>query len=936
MLERYARWLVQRPVAWAIVALTLVLGVAATVVSLRVEQDDDVLAFLPRTNPDIVAFYEINEAFGSTDVALVGVAPAQGDVFEPDFLTRLREATRGLREIEGVDHVLSLSNVADFERDPAGGIVQGNLVPEGIATADMGSLRAKAMSRPHIVGNLVSPSADAVVLYAWLGPGAKARDVAPKIREVIAPAFEGDEIVWGGGPFISDWIFSTTQADMARLTPWSAVVILLIGLVAFRDLPATLLGLIATGFAIVGARALMVVTGTPFNVVLSSMPVILFATGSAYAIHMLSKYGGHAARLGTGREAVVATLVGTTRNVFAAGLTTVAGLWSMLLMDIAPMRDFGLFTGIGVALALLLSLSFVPAVMVLFPRPAAATSHGWITRATVALALVARQRRVPAAVGILAVCALGLGLVFKVDARMELAAFFSEGSPPDRSERFLQERFGGSQFLQVRVRGDLTEPGALREIARAADAFATLPHVSAVQGVHLPMELIHEAMVGSRRLPDQAPAARSLFKFLDSDPAVSRLVKDDRSEALLVLRLDSAKADDLEQVLNAVEAWVRDEAVTEWHPVSRTTDPAAFDRAFQAQLVARLRAEAERLDVTLPDDLDARVAGFLAAPSVGPDRTRLTEDVGRWLASPENLVEIAPERRDAVRDAIVALPAEASDDQVVAQLALALGELASSARVQDLAFGLGSVRADFVRDAQGAAEAARLLAALGLEPTGPLSVIAARKLTERAAPSMPVAGAGEGAQSLGWTVSGQPVLYRGLSRSVTANQFSSLGSSLVLVLVIMSVLLRSVWSGLLSVMPTVATIVLVYGAMGWMGVHLDIGTSMIASIIVGAGVDYAVHLLAAWEASPDERIGVAVRRAVEDTAHAIWTNAGMVGAGFMVLTLGDARPLIDVGALTSAAMVIAALATFAILPVFANKRRYNAETILPASSGDPR
>jgi predicted RND superfamily exporter protein len=137
-------------------------------------------------------------------------------------------------------------------------------------------------------------------------------------------------------------------------------------------------------------------------------------------------------------------------------------------------------------------------------------------------------------------------------------------------------------------------------------------------------------------------------------------------------------------------------------------------------------------------------------------------------------------------------------------------------------------------------------------------------------------------------------------------------------------------------MPTVATIVVIYGAMGWMGVHLDIGTSMIASIIVGAGVDYAVHLLAAWEAAPEEPIAVAVRRAVEDTAHAIWTNAGMVGAGFVVLTLGDAKPLINVGALTSAAMVVAALATFAILPVFANKRRYNAEPVLPESSGDPR
>jgi predicted RND superfamily exporter protein len=936
MLETYARWLVQRPVAWAVVVATVFFGAVAGWLSLGVEQDDDVLAFLPRSNPDIVAFYEINEAFGSTDVALVGVAPRGGSVFDANFLGRLDQATQDLREVEGIDHVLSLSNVADFESNPSGGIVQGNLVPSPVEGTDLDALRTKVMSRAHVVGNLVSSDAGAVVIYAWLGPGATPRQVVPKIRETLEPKFDGDEVVWGGGPFISDWIFSTTQADMAALTPWSAVVILVIGLLAFRDLPATLLGLVATGLAIAGARALMVVTGTPFNVVLSSMPVILFATGSAYAIHMLSKYGGHAARLGAGPEAVVATLVGTTRNVVAAGLTTVAGLWSMLLMDIAPMRDFGLFTGIGVALALLLSLTFVPAVMALFPRPAAPSTHGWITRATAALAMAAREQRRPAILGILAVCVLGVGLVLKVDARMELSAFFGDDAPPARSERFLQDRFGGSQFLQVRVRGDLTQPGALREVARAADTFATLPHVSSVQGVHLPMELIHEAMVGSRRLPDQAPAAASLFKFLDSDPAVSRLVKDDRTEALLVLRLDSAKAEDLEASLDAVEAWVAHEATTSYTPIARTQDPAAFDAAFAGQLAARLRAAAERTGATLPGDLEARLTSFLAAPAAPADAERLREDLGRWLASPENLVEIAPDRLPAVRDAVVALPEDAADEAIAAAVAGALGELPASMRVQDLLFSLGSVRADFLRDARAAAATPGLMAVLGLPADHALAATVARKLTERDAPTMPVAGEGEGAQTLAWTVSGQPVLYRGLSRSVTANQFSSLGSSLVLVLIIMSVLLRSVWSGLLSVMPTVATIVVVYGAMGWMGVHLDIGTSMIASIIVGAGVDYAVHLLAAWEASPDEPITAAVRRAVEDTAHAIWTNAGMVGAGFVVLTLGDAKPLINVGALTSAAMVVAALATFAILPVFANKRRYNAETILPASSGDPR
>jgi hypothetical protein len=49
----------------------------------------------------------------------------------------------------------------------------------------------------------------------------------------------------------------------------------------------------------------------------------------------------------------------------------------------------------------------------------------------------------------------------------------------------------------------------------------------------------------------------------------------------------------------------------------------------------------------------------------------------------------------------------------------------------------------------------------------------------------------------------------------------------------------------------------------------------------------------------------------------------MVAGGFVVLTMGEAKPLQNVGGLTAAAMMVAALATFAAIPVFARKRAYD-------------
>src|SRR4029079_1037141 len=88
----------------------------------------------------------------------------------------------------------------------------------------------------------------------------------------------------------------------------------------------------------------------------------------------------------------------------------------------------------------------------------------------------------------------------------------------------------------------------------------------------------------------------------------------------------------------------------------------------------------------------------------------------------------------------------------------------------------------------------------------------------------PAAGAAQ-AGAIKVSVTGLPVLNRGLSDSVDSNQLKSFFLAIGLVLVIVLVLYRSVTAALLSMTPVCLTLLMVYGGMGFLGVHLDIGTS---------------------------------------------------------------------------------------------------------------
>jgi uncharacterized protein len=901
--------------AWVLIVLTLLLGGGSVLLAGQVEQDDDLLAFLPEGNEEIETFYSINERFGSLDVALIGIGAE--DVFEAEFLTQLREVTERIGDTKGVNHVLSLANVDDFTVDPMGGVVTDLLVSEvPTSDADREALRDKVMSRDQVVGNLVAANGKGVLLYVFVGHGAEPRLLADDVRAMVQTAFPNNELYWGGAPYISTYIYDTTQADMARLTPFAVAVIVLIILLSFRDLAGSILALVTTAMGIVVSRAAMAALGVSFNIVLSSMPVILFAVGSAYSIHMLSRYYANVGAHGDKAKALRKTVVDTGPTVIAAGLTTVAGLLSFVMMDIKPMRTFGLFTALGIFTTLILSVTFVPAVI------RVAGLNGWkegttpLRQTMIDFTVFARGHRRVFGVLLLVIGLVGGAFVGQVDNRMDQGTFFAAGSPPDLAQHFLDDQFGGSQFLQVEVRADMEDPAVLREVQWIADQVSLVEHVSSVNHISAVVSMINEAMDGIRRVPDQANQVGVLYGFLAGRPSVGQLVTEDKTAALLHIKIGSNSADVLDSVLASVGKIVADRPA-----VYRSVPGVEAPERVQAMASDRIRALSKAAGISVPQQ-DAELVAQLNAPVDQVPPTQIRAALVGFLVSEECFVELDVRQAEVV--AAVLVPEGDGGPSLVDALAEVFpdeegGSLQMIA--DDIVMSSEMPLESILRRQQARYRADTLVEGLALDlPTGDaleryLTGVSVA-LVDMAAPAVLAPDEGEEALPLGLEISGLPVMYAGMSESVTKNQFNSLAMALGMVLVIMTVMFRSPFSGLLATIPTALTLLVVYGGMGWLGVHLDIGTSMLGSIIIGAGVDYAVHLLAAWRGkTPLE----ALRRGIDDTAPAIWTNALMVAAGFYVLTLGDAKPLQNVGGLTAAAMVVAALATFVAIPVLAQR-----------------
>lgn len=915
MMDALGRLLIRRPVAWTVVVLTLALAAVSAWMAGQVTHEDDLLAFLPQDNADVAAFRSINERYGGIDVALIGVDAGDAGAFDPVVLGQVAALTTRLSSMPELDSVLSLTNVLDFSPDPMGGIRSAELLESLPTTADdAAALRDKVMARDQVVGTLVSADGQALLVYAFPAFGSETQAVATAIAAVVDEEIDGPTVHLGGAPFIGTAIYEATQADMKRLTPWAVLAIMVVLVIAFRDLRSVALGLFTTGMGILVVHAVMHTLGVPLNVVLGSMPVILFAVGSAYAIHMLSRYSVHAAAVGP-EEAVVRTVGRTGPVVVTAALTTALGLGSFVAMDIEPMRQFGLFTALGVLITLVLSLTFVPAVVVLLrmsPRPVGAGAFGQLMARSAA---AVGKNRVRVGIPVVILLVLAGGMVTQVDARMDQRAFYNPDSAPDLADRFLRERFGGGSFVQIELTGDMSDPGTLRMVQGLGD------QIAAVQGVHDVLHIgqvlatVNDAMAGQRRLPDAADKSGLLYGFLAGNPAIRQLLADDRQQALMHVRLSTADIDETEAALHEIEA------ISAAFPGAWRMDDGPEAQAGSRRLIATHIASLLR---PYAGGRELDVVSTLAAAAPMPASAAIADRFQQWLESGECFVPLSEAQAAALAAAVVSIPGDVPDASLRDVVANAIGLPPESSEVDDLAWSLRTPLAEARRAVATEAHAAAVLDGLAIAPdTVPLNVRRRIEgaLLDLSLKSVPVPTV-DGPQTLGRTVSGTPVLHRGLSESVQKNQRNSLIIALITVALVLSLRFRSLQAGLLATAPTAAALVLVYGGMAALGIRLDIGTSMLASLVIGAGVDYAVHLLSAWQARPDEPPAAGAVRGVARAGAAIWTNALAVSCGFFVLTLGDARPLRNVGGLTAAAMLIAAGCTFVVLPLLARRRVY--------------
>jgi len=469
-MKRFLTWVIDHPWPVIVVVVLLTAGLGLALPGLEVNTDFE--TYIDHEDPAYVAKDRAEDRFGSSEILMIALVEPDG-VYNTDLLSVVEELTLRLEALPGVDEVQSPLNAQLIEATDDS-LMVGPVSPDEAAPQtleEIAAYRERVASSDMLTGIVVSESGQAVNILVTYAMDSDGESLTRQITDIVDEYRDGHTFYVSGLHFMSQSISESMASDLMILLPIVLLVIVLVLYASFRSIRGVLIPLSVVGLSLVWAFGLMSLMGMAVTAVSFILPVLLLAIGIAYGIHILNHVNEHAAAGETKREAIVNAMERIHVPVLMTGLTTVAGFMALLTSFMPVMAEFGLAAGIGVAMAMILSLILIPALLsVLPPAKVRAEAHreGRLARGLRRWGqFVGNHSRAILAisVGILILFAIGIPFV-PIDS--SISAFLGTNHPAVEGMDVMETYFSGSEQVIIEIdtgaRNGLKEPAVLEEM----------------------------------------------------------------------------------------------------------------------------------------------------------------------------------------------------------------------------------------------------------------------------------------------------------------------------------------------------------------------------------------------------------------------------------------------------------------------------------------
>ncbi|GHV72807.1 antibiotic transporter [Spirochaetia bacterium] len=831
----------------------------------RVQMDNNNLRFVPTDDEARVTSAWIDDTFGSSLFVLIGLQRKYGTVFEVDFLQQIKEFGAEIRQIETVDDVNSIMD-ADYITGDADSIIVENLVSDDFSGTpqEIAALKQRLLSWNMYDRSLVSDDFTATQIYVpLLIDGEKAGDPESiasflQIRDKANETFKDSAVVYVTGmPVIISTINESMGKDLRFLIPIVILVIIFVVYLPLRNMTFVFLSLLAVLLATIWSIGAMPLFGIRMSIIASVLPVILIAVGNSYGLHVIIHYIELSKKdFGTmSREEHTAYVIELMRIVRKPiFLAAVTTLVSFLSFCVTKVMPIREF-GYFAAFGVLAAF-----VLSLFLTPALLILRGPKDFKKIK----DKKNNASFADG------LSNGLVGIVKKRgtvfvcaVVIVSISIYGSTKVVTDNIFVQYFKSTS-------------GIAKSDAFIRENFGGSKVISIVMQAETQEELLH---------PDSLTAADDLNKYLLANvPSVGKIM----GFTDMIKRVN--------QVFNANESsdGIQSSA-PQFDTAQSDNDEPDFGFGFgfdeeEIPVVGETpgiptKTEIEKNPVMQQNDF----IGML--DKAGGVQKNLNASDLIWEIKKLNNYE---------GTAYYEIPSDPA--RYGKQTKEDLQRLVSNYLVL-----IAGNNSSYSNDPL---EPTAIKSTVQLRTLGQIDTdVVIQKINQFVKDNFP--------QNIKVTVGGAALVEGSTNIRVVQSVWSSVLIAFVSVFFIVAYFNKSLWAGLIGVLPLIILILLNFAVMGFLQIKLNIATAMIASVSIGIGIDYTIHIMEAYKRAYKESGGRGdfLFSAYRTSGIAIIADAVSTAAGFAVLLFSQFVMLAEFGLLVAFSLLASALTGLVLVPM---------------------
>lgn len=333
----------------------------------------DIKDFFP-INSEHTQFFEsfLQNFSNDDDYILIGIRNEKG-IFQQDFLEQVERLTEQIEVIPNIESVQSITHVKEFRRSafyqklleiPYLTVSEPEKYPED---------SSRIYNNPLLVDFLVSDDAKSLLLYLQnteLLDEEGCRRLTKDLYASLA-GFSFEEVHIAGRCTGQTVYIDMIQREVQVFIGIALLVIVLVLWFTYRSFWGIVLPLSVVGLTVLWTMGIMVLMGKSVDLISNVIPTILMIIGIADAIHLLTHHQHLQAenRIQNNLQSSNFILKKTIKEVGKATLlttfTTAIGFLTLTTSSFKPLVDLGFYATIGLVIALLLTYTLVPAVLVL-------------------------------------------------------------------------------------------------------------------------------------------------------------------------------------------------------------------------------------------------------------------------------------------------------------------------------------------------------------------------------------------------------------------------------------------------------------------------------------------------------------------------------------------------------------------------------------------